>query len=519
MKNLNLTKSKILAIDDNPDNLVVIQALLRNLLPGCNLITASSGNDGILKAMTEKPDVILLDIIMPVMDGYETCEKLKSDPVTSPIPIIMITAVAKDPSCRIKGLEKGADAFIAKPIDAQELIAQVKVALRIKYAEDRLRRERDHLEESVFERTMDLERLKESYRDVVENLPVGICILKKGRMMYINPEYQRLTHTSRNSEKLSDHLSPHPDDAEKTEIFFSKIIEDEPDTDDISFRFHKHIADGSRQVIWVQSRAASVYYNGEKATLLSMMDITRTKELEHLLAIEDKMSSLGRVAAGIAHEIRNPLSSIYINMTLLEKSFYKIGNLPDKIYDHMSEGIREVNVAARRIDKVINRVMDFSKPGALELKRTQIKNCITDAVKLTSVAVRKADVKIQTVLKPELPECYLDALSVTQVFINLITNAIEAMKGMETGKEIHIAASNDNAFIHATITDSGPGISEHERDNIFDPFYTTSESGSGIGLCICRRIVNDHGGKIILLPKENQGARFMISFPLNRKTD
>ena len=250
-------------------------------------------------------------------------------------------------------------------------------------------------------------------------------------------------------------------------------------------------------------------------SLLSLMDITRTRELEHLLTIEDKMSSLGRVAAGIAHEIRNPLSSIYINMTLLEKAFYKIRNLPDVLYDHMSESIREVNIAARRIDKVITRVMDFSKPGKLEFKKSNVTHCINDAVKLSSVAATRASVALITDVPSDLPQCDVDTLAITQVIINLISNAITAMKDMETDREIIISAREDGSWLHIVVTDNGPGIPDHIRDNIFDPFYTTSEAGSGIGLCICRRIISDHGGRLTLLPEDNgYGAQFMISLPL-----
>ena len=143
----------ILAIDDKKDNLVTLSALLRNLMPDCTVVTAQSGMEGIGKARAELPDTILLDIKMPDMDGFETCRRLKADESTKHIPVIMITAIKTDPQSRIKGLEIGADAFIAKPIDEYELVSQVKVALRIKKAEDALREKRDSLEKTVQERT------------------------------------------------------------------------------------------------------------------------------------------------------------------------------------------------------------------------------------------------------------------------------------------------------------------------------------------------------------------------------
>ena len=154
--------SKILAIDDRLDNLISIKALLRNMIPECEVITAQTGKEGIERAIKELPDTILLDINMPVMDGYEVCNKLKTNFATKHIPVIMITAVRTDSKSRVKGLEIGADVFISKPIDADELTSQVKVMLRIKKAEDKLRSEKDILEEMVQKRTEKIKRVQEN---------------------------------------------------------------------------------------------------------------------------------------------------------------------------------------------------------------------------------------------------------------------------------------------------------------------------------------------------------------------
>lgn len=147
---------KILAIDDKEDNLITISAILRSFIPDCQVITAQSGREGIKKAKTESPDTILLDIKMPQMDGYEVCERLKENEDTKHIPVLMITAIKTDPKDLVMGLESGADAYLAKPIDESVLIAQVNTALRVKRAEDQLRRQKDLLEEMVLARTAEL---------------------------------------------------------------------------------------------------------------------------------------------------------------------------------------------------------------------------------------------------------------------------------------------------------------------------------------------------------------------------
>ncbi len=149
--------NKILAIDDNRDNLTVLDAYLKQYLPSLKLIITQSGKEGIEKAIKKQPDTILLDVNMPGMDGYAVCRELKKNKKTTHIPIIMLTAIHTDIESKVKGLEAGADAFIYKPFQPAELISQVKVMLRIKKAEDQLRKEKESLEEKVRERTRALE--------------------------------------------------------------------------------------------------------------------------------------------------------------------------------------------------------------------------------------------------------------------------------------------------------------------------------------------------------------------------
>ncbi|MDP8206150.1 MAG: response regulator, partial [Candidatus Electryonea clarkiae] len=168
---------KILAIDDKMDNLISVSALLKSMIPDCEVITALSGADGIAKAKSEAPDVILLDIKMPVMDGFEVCKRMKADEATKHIPIAMLTAVHTDTDSLTRALDLGADAFFSKPIDGVELSAQVKALLRIKDAEDALRYERDNLDDLVKERTRALQESEARFRSMFENHDAVMLIL------------------------------------------------------------------------------------------------------------------------------------------------------------------------------------------------------------------------------------------------------------------------------------------------------------------------------------------------------
>lgn len=188
---------KILAIDDQVDNLITIKAVIKSRIQNCDVITALSGKDGIEIAIKEQPDTILLDIIMPDMDGYETCKRLKENELTKHIPVIMVTAIKTDSDSRVKGLNIGADAFLSKPIDAIELTAQVNVMLRIKEAEDKLRGEKDLLEELVLGRTRDLKISEEKYHSIFDGVKDGIIYVSKGiNVLAVNQAFTEITGIS-----------------------------------------------------------------------------------------------------------------------------------------------------------------------------------------------------------------------------------------------------------------------------------------------------------------------------------
>ncbi len=184
---------KILAIDDQFDNLITIKAVLKMLLPEYEVITAQTGKQGIQLAKEKQPDVILLDIILPEMDGYQVCRLLKADEHTSSIPIVMITALRIDANSKVKALDLGADALVSKPFEPVELIAQLKVVLRTKLAEDKLRDEKEELNRLVRERTKVLEESELKYRLLVESIQEPILVVQNGIVKFVNPEAMALS--------------------------------------------------------------------------------------------------------------------------------------------------------------------------------------------------------------------------------------------------------------------------------------------------------------------------------------
>jgi signal transduction histidine kinase len=263
---------------------------------------------------------------------------------------------------------------------------------------------------------------------------------------------------------------------------------------------------------WVYCRTSLIEYQGKEAMLINMMDITRVKELEHLLRIQDKMTSLGRVAAGIAHEIRNPLSGINIYLNALEKIYDKAASL-DKV-----KGILEqIQSASQKIEFVIRRVMDFSKPSTPKFVETDLNQPIEAAIELCLVSLRKRGIEFEKDLAHDLPPCEIDPNLIEQVILNLITNASEAMKKVDGAKKIGVTSSLKKNRIVVMISDSGPGVPSNIRDKIFDPYYTTKSESTGIGLSLCQRIIIDHSGFLVISKSKWGGAKFTVSIPLKKR--
>ncbi|MEA1968326.1 MAG: ATP-binding protein [Thermodesulfobacteriota bacterium] len=357
-----------------------------------------------------------------------------------------------------------------------------------------------------------LEESEQRFRDLTNNAVTGIAIFQERRIVFQNPEYKKIFGSLSGSSFLFCDQRIHSNDMEKIKEFQKKITADNFISQDVDFRIcSEAIPENGQTVKSVFCRAVKTEFNSKEAVLLNVMDMTKPKELEHLLRIQDKMTSLGRITAGIAHEIRNPLSGINIYLKTLEKMCKSREELATE-----KKIIFQIQSASNRIEAVIKRVLDFSKPDNLKLTNLNINVPVQNALDLASVTLRKSGIIIRTELAENLPMCSADNHLIEQVLLNLFTNASEAMKTKKEGcKIISIATSyiQDEALC-IKVEDSGIGISKSLHSKIFDPFYTTKNS-SGIGLSICNRIIKDHKGTLEAHESESLGgAKFIIHLPL-----
>jgi len=355
-----------------------------------------------------------------------------------------------------------------------------------------------------------LEDSEKRFRDLVENALTGISIVQNHQVVYQNQEQERLLGPLPRSYLLADYEKIHPDDVEKVKRLSQRIGKAEIQALEMEFRFYPNGPDkNAREMRWVFCRAMLTEYRGKEAILVSMIDMTQAKELEKLLAIQDKMASLGRVAAGIAHEIRNPLSGINIYLNTLNKLHHKEGS-EEKVLQILGQ----IQSASHKIESVIRRVMDFAKPGEPRLALIDLNRPVTEALNLSAVTLRKSGVELERVLADNLPPCKADEALIEAMVLNILNNAAEAMKQMEAGKKIVVTSSVEGERVILTISDSGPGIAPDVKDKIFDPYFTTKSDGTGIGLSLSLRIVTDHGGSLTVADSDLGGAEFRIEIPI-----
>lgn len=232
----------------------------------------------------------------------------------------------------------------------------------------------------------------------------------------------------------------------------------------------------------------------------------REAEAQKKLIQAEKLASIGRIAAGIAHEIRNPLTSVKLNIQKVLESD-KLEGLEMDHLEISQEGIGH-------IENFIKELLNFTRVSTLNCDRFSVVQIIDESVKMISESLEQKRVRLERDFQANLPEVYVDADKLRQVFLNILRNAHEAV---DDGGEIVLSLSHQDDSkgkkIRIEISDNGGGIPEKDWETIFEPFYTTKSSGIGLGLANARKIVEQHKGSIRVKKKEGKGACFEILIP------
>jgi PAS domain S-box-containing protein len=233
----------------------------------------------------------------------------------------------------------------------------------------------------------------------------------------------------------------------------------------------------------------------------------REQEMQRELLLSSRLAAIGELAAGVAHQINNPLTGVLgFSQRLLKKSTDQ----------ETKQDLKIIYTEAERAAKVVQNLLTFARRRQPHKQYSDINEILESALELRSYELKTSNIEVITNLAAKLPEIMLDFFQLQEVFLNLILNAEQALTEAHNGGNLTIKTEERKGYIRTTFTDDGPGIPAERLDNIFDPFYTTKaeKGGTGLGLSICHGIITEHGGKIYAKSKPGKGATFFVELPL-----
>jgi signal transduction histidine kinase len=488
-------RERIVLAEDNSDMRDYVERLLA---PAYQVEPVGDGQAGLEAVLRDPPDLVLADVMMPRLDGFGLLKALRSGERTASIPVILLSARAGEES-RVEGLSAGADDYLVKPFSARELTARVENHLalsrirreteqRIRESEERFRAFVAASSDVVYRMNADWSEMRQLRgRDFIADTeaPSGSWLEK-----YIHPEDRRLVL-----------------DAVRKAIQEKSVFELEhrvlrlDDTPGWTFSRAVPLLDATGEIVeWIGAAT----------------DITARKQSEQALLRSEKLATLGRMAATIAHEINNPLEAVTNLLFLADEE----ENLPASAHHYL----QMAEVELRRVAHITRQSLGFYRESNAP-SLTSINAVLDSAVDLLK---SKIDEKRATVEKDWRADVQIVAVAgeLRQVFSNLLTNSLDAIGfngKIRIRVSTHASARDPGArTVRITFLDDGRGISPSARSHIFEPFFTTKGTvGTGLGLWVTRQIVDKHSGSIRLRSRSEgakTGTAFSIVLPFEAET-
>jgi PAS domain S-box-containing protein len=358
---------------------------------------------------------------------------------------------------------------------------------------------------SLEQKAVQIERLKDFSENIVESLNVGVLAVDlEGRIESWNPQLEYMIG-ARREEAIGRKLE------EVLPLDLVAEIEARAGDGRVTslYKFHLHNRAGQTLVINV-SIAPLVGKPGERiGRLILMDDITQRVRLEQQLVQTEKLTSLGLLAAGVAHEVNTPLAVISNYVQMLAKQ------LPTE--DPRQGLIEKIVKQTFRASEIANNLLNFSRTAPTEFSEVNLNNVVEETLSLVTHPFRTGRVQVIRNLQGDLPSVLGSINRLQQVFLNLFMNARDAMP---SGGMVEVRTASHNGSVEVEITDTGLGISREHLQRIFDPFFTTKSSGrgTGLGLSVSYGIIKEHAGKIEVRSTPGKGTSFHLEFPTARKT-
>lgn len=500
-------KADILVIDDTPDNLHLLSTILTER--GYKVRSVTKGVTGLRGAQAAPPDLILLDINMPQMNGYEVCQQLKAEPITQDIPVIFISAL-DDVLDKVKAFSVGGVDYITKPFQVEEVLARIETHLTLQQLRQQLQAQNVELQAQIRQR----QAAEDTFTKVFQASPSPIVIttLADGQLVEANPSFVHMSgyqpadllgHTV-----LELNLGIRPELYEQARNRLSET--GRLTNHELDFRTRT----GEIRTVLISSE--TIILNGVPCVLTIINDITERKHLEN------EFISL------VSHELRTPMNSIIGALDILSTG--RMGHLTE-------QGQKVLDIATtntERLIRLVNDILDLErmKSGKITLRPQvcALEELMLQATEAMHGMAEQAGVTLMT--RPITVELWADPDRVLQALTNLLSNAIKFSQAGQTVELTATRLSNSDQVnpiqphpaVLIQVCDQGRGIPADKLQAIFERFQqvdtldSRQKGGTGLGLAICRNIVEQHQGRIWAESSLGQGSTFKLVLPLGHHT-
>ena len=492
------TRADILVIDDTPENLHLLSSMLteRNY----KVRSVTKGLTGLRGAIAAPPDLILLDINMPEVNGYDVCMQLKRNETTQHIPVIFISALS-DIVDKVRAFNAGGVDFITKPFQIDEVLARIKTHLTLSRLQKQQEAHSARLQKEIDERRRAEETFEKAF--LASPSPIAINNLCDGTFVAVNPSFSRLSGYAQ--QDILGQTDVELGFWQESALYQEALAQVSKGETCNSIELECKTRQG--EVHTVLLSLEKIILNKESCVLNIINDITERKRLEN------------EFISVVSHELRTPMHSLVGALDLLSTG--ELGELTE-------QGRTILSVATsntERLIRLVNDILDLErlKLGETSLERSHcnIESLCHQAVQAMQAMADRAEIALT--LQAESVPVHVDCDRILQTLTNLLSNAI---KFSPAGSTVLLSAAlvptkPDSTVpeLHITVSDRGRGIPPAQLETIFDRFQQVDASdsrkkgGTGLGLAICRKILQQHGGKIWAESQLHEGSTFHITLP------
>ena len=479
-----MKEKKILIVEDERIIAEDIKMTLWNFgLSNAKIVT--NGFQAVDYIKKEEVDLVLMDIVLEgKMSGIQAAKQIRE---LVDIPIIYLTSYS-DKDTLEKAKLTTPLGYLIKPFEDRELYATIEMALH------------------KYQTELALKRSERRFKELSNLLPQTVFEIDLyGIITYMNQHGKKFFNYPEEiieNEKINFFHLLDPNDRDLYKDTIKKLLSKQ-EIRNHHFRVKNHNGYVSTTLIYSSLITHNSVADGIRGIII---DITKEKKLEHQLLRSERLAGVGQLAAGIAHEIRNPLGNISTAAQLCTSKFQD----NEELNQFLSIIQRNADIANR----IIKELLDFANPREMQRQYKHIIELIERVVHLVELKLKKKKIIVETNINESISALFIDINWIEQAFLNLMLNAIDAIEEKGIIK-IEVTENVENGMQEIKFSDTGEGIKESELFHIFDPFYTTKKDGVGLGLSLVHQIVQAHKGKIDIESTIGEGTTICIQFPLS----